>query len=225
MTQLQSQSQMRKLDPTQIGKVVCVGRNYAKHAEELGNKIPSEPLLFMKPASCIVGMAEGIVLPDFGGEVHFETELCLLINRDLKNASLDETRSAIGGIGLGLDLTLRSLQDRLKSEGQPWERAKCFDGACVLGDWIDPANVADLTQTHYQLYINDELRQDGDTHLMLFAIDTLLVEISRAFRLQAGDVVMTGTPSGVGALHSGDQLKLVLDLKDKTQAVWQTFLR
>lgn len=198
------------LNSGQIGKVVCVGRNYADHARELGNAVPTQPLLFMKPASCVVTMAEGIVPPEFGGGVHYEAELCVQLGADLCCARIDEARAAIAGVTLGLDLTLRQLQNELKAKGHPWERAKCFDGACVLGDWLPASVVTDWSQLHYQLYINDRLRQDGHTASMLVGVAELLVEISHAFTLQTGDVVMTGTPSGVGELQTGDVLCLQL---------------
>lgn len=195
-----------------IGKVVCVGRNYAAHAHELGNEVPSSPLLFMKPSSSIVSVHNPIILPNATkfGETHYEAELCIQLSAELSAASAQQAEQAIGGITLGLDLTLRDLQSKLKDKGQPWERAKCFDGACVLADWVDPKAFGDFGNVDYQLYINDELKQNGDSALMLFPVYELLAEISHAFSLQAGDVIMTGTPSGVGILQAGDELKLVL---------------
>ncbi|WP_201629709.1 fumarylacetoacetate hydrolase family protein [Psychrobacter maritimus] len=195
-----------------IGKVVCVGRNYAAHAEELGNEVPKAPILFMKPASSVVSIRQGVVRPNpaLYGETHYEAELCVQLAADLSAATIEEAKQAVGGVTLGLDLTLRELQAELKEKGHPWERAKCFDGACVLGDWLDPQVFGDFTDIHYQLTINDALKQDGDSALMLFPVYELLVNISHAFSLQAGDVIMTGTPSGVGALQAGDQLSLKL---------------
>ncbi|MGP5336492.1 fumarylacetoacetate hydrolase family protein [Psychrobacter maritimus] len=195
-----------------IGKVVCVGRNYAAHAEELGNEVPKAPILFMKPASSVVSIRQGVVRPNpaLYGETHYEAELCVQLAADLSAATIEEAKQAVGGVTLGLDLTLRELQAELKEKGHPWERAKCFDGACVLGDWLDPQVFGDFTDVHYQLNINDALKQDGDSALMLFPVYELLVNISHAFSLQAGDVIMTGTPSGVGALQAGDQLSLKL---------------
>lgn len=202
-----------------IGKVVCVGRNYAAHAEELGNEVPKAPILFMKPASSVVSIRQGVVRPNpaLYGETHYEAELCVQLAADLSAATIEEAKQAIGGVTLGLDLTLRELQAELKEKGHPWERAKCFDGACVLGDWLDPQVFGDFTDVHYQLNINDALTQDGDSALMLFPVYELLVNISHAFSLQAGDVIMTGTPSGVGALQAGDQLSLKLGAHE-----WQT---
>lgn len=205
-----------------IGKVVCVGRNYAAHALELGNEVPTSPLLFMKPASSVVSIHNDIIRPEVSsyGDTHYETELCIQLVTNLSKATVQQARQAIGGITLGLDLTLRELQSQLKAKGQPWERAKCFDGACVLADWLKPEIFGDLSQVEYQLYINNELTQDGDSALMLFPIYDLLAEISHAFSLQAGDVIMTGTPNGVGVLKAGDQL--MLKLGDQQ---WQTQVR
>lgn len=203
-----------------IGKVVCVGRNYADHAKELNNDIPDRAILFIKPSSSVVSINQPLSLPKVNEKIHFETELCLQINKDLNNANIEEAKQAISAVTLGLDLTLRELQSELKSKGHPWERSKAFSGSCVLADWIPITDLSfDLTQARYQLYINDELRQHGDASLMLFSIYELIVEISEVFGLQAGDVIMTGTPKGVGSLSSQDQLKLVLQ-NDDNDCIW-----
>ncbi|SLJ83602.1 fumarylacetoacetate hydrolase family protein [Psychrobacter sp. DAB_AL43B] len=205
-----------------IGKIVCVGRNYAAHARELNNEVPTAPMLFMKPTSAVVSMRHGVVRPnpEIFGETHYEAELCIQLSADLSAATIEQAQQAIGGVTLGLDLTLRELQTKLKEKGHPWERAKCFDGACVLGDWIEPQAFGDFGNVQYQLYINDELKQDGDSALMLFPVYELLVNISHAFSLQAGDVIMTGTPSGVGVLQAGDALTLKLGAHE-----WQAQVR
>ncbi|WP_230659127.1 fumarylacetoacetate hydrolase family protein [Psychrobacter sp. I-STPA10] len=203
-----------------IGKVVCVGRNYAAHAAELGNEVPTQPLLFIKPASSVhyieannttsIAASFYDIPRDIKYDVHYEAELCVQLGKELINASIDEVKDAINAVTVGLDLTLRDLQTKLKDKAQPWERAKCFVGSCVLGEWVSPDSFGDFTDVQYQLYINDTLTQDGDTALMLFPVYQLLVDISHAFGLQVGDVVMTGTPAGVGKLMAGDKLKLVL---------------
>lgn len=205
-----------------IGKVVCVGRNYAEHARELGNEVPKTPILFMKPASSVVSVRSDIVRPDPStyGDTHYEAELCIQLSADLSAATVEQAKQAIGGVTVGLDLTLRDLQSKLKEKGHPWERAKCFDGACVLADWLVPQAFGDFSKVSYQLAINGELRQDGDSAMMLFPVYELLAEISHAFSLQAGDVIMTGTPSGVGILKANDQLKLTLGVHE-----WQVQVR
>lgn len=205
-----------------IGKVVCVGRNYAEHARELGNEVPKSPILFMKPASSVVSVRHDIVRPnpEVYGDTHYEAELCIQLSADLSAATAEQAKQAIGGVTLGLDLTLRDLQSKLKEKGHPWERAKCFDGACVLADWLKPESFSDFSQVNYQLTINDKLKQDGDSAMMLFSVYELLAEISHAFSLQAGDVIMTGTPSGVGILQANDKLKLTLGAHE-----WQVNVR
>lgn len=204
----------------QLGKVVCVGRNYAAHAAELGNEIPTRPILFIKPASSVIGIdsliaSQVIDAPrDTAYDVHYEAELCVRIGAPLKAASIEAikaTPNAIDAVTLGLDLTLRELQSELKAKGHPWERAKCFDGSCVLAQWVNPEAYADFSAVSYELYINEQLTQEGNTELMLFPLYELLSEISYAFSLQPDDVVMTGTPSGVGMLKAGDRLTLRLD--------------
>jgi 2-keto-4-pentenoate hydratase/2-oxohepta-3-ene-1,7-dioic acid hydratase in catechol pathway len=190
------------------GKVVCVGRNYAEHAKELNNPVPAEPILFIKPRTAIVAMGEPVAVP--GGVCHFETEMAVLIGAPLKNADESQVRAAIAGLGLGLDLTLRELQDGLKAKGLPWEKAKAFDGACPLSPFVKPEQVADLANVRIRLQVNGETRQDGNTSDMLTPVLPLIACMSTFFTLEPGDVVMTGTPRGVGPLRAGDKLRVVL---------------
>jgi len=211
---------------TRPSKIVCVGRSYADHAKELGNAVPDRPVLFIKPPSALTSLDAGIEWNPDWGNCHYECELSLRIDRTLsKENDPAKVLQAIGAVTLGLDLTLRDLQDDLKKKGQPWERAKAFDGSCVLADWIPVADViTDWKAVHYTLEINDELRQKGDTALLIFDIATLLADISQVFTLEAGDVVMTGTPAGVAALQSGDQLKMTLKGQNQDY-VWTTFVK
>ena len=136
----------------------------------------------------------------------------------------EKALKAIGAESLGLDLTMRDLQNELKGKGHPWERAKAFDGACVLSDWVDVSEITDWQETKFTFHINDELRQDGNTALLMFSIADLLIDINQVFSLELGDVIMTGSPAGVGPLHAGDQLKMTL--KGATQEfVWKTFVK
>lgn len=189
-----------------VGKAVCVGRNYADHAKELNNPIPDSPLLFIKPSTAIVPFEPAINLPTDKGVCHFELEVALLIGQRLSRASADDVMPAILGYGLALDLTLRELQSQLKEKGQPWEKAKAFDGALPLSAFIPAAEVPDWRALELQLYRNDQLQQDGACRDMLFAINVLLAEISHSFTLLPGDVVLTGTPAGVGPIQPGDRL-------------------
>ena len=196
--------------PLPVGKVVCVGRNYAEHAKELNNPVPAEPILFIKPRTAVVAMGEPVHVPRGQGACHFETELAVLIGRTLKDADETAAASAIAGLGLGLDLTLREVQDGLKARGLPWEKAKAFDGACPLSSFVLPDRMPDLTNLRIRLIVNGEVRQDGNTADMLTPVLPLLAYMSRFFTLEPGDVVMTGTPKGVGPLLPGDRLRVLL---------------
>ncbi|MDO4223402.1 MAG: fumarylacetoacetate hydrolase family protein [Acinetobacter sp.] len=206
-------------------KIVCVGRSYADHAKELGNAVPDAAILFIKPPSSLGELSQGITWNKNLGSCHYECELVLQLKQPLSQASDPaQALQAIGAVTLGLDLTLRDLQNQLKSKGHPWERAKAFDGACVLGDWVDVSEIKDWQATQFDFYVNDELRQHGDTSLMLFPIAELLLEMSQSFSLQTGDVIMTGTPAGVAALQAGDQLRMVLHGQSQ-DFVWTTFVQ
>lgn len=193
-----------------LGKVVCIGRNYAEHAKELNNPVPSEPLLFIKPATSAVHLTRPLDFTGIHSQVHFETELAVLIGKPLTNASASEAKAAILGYGLALDLTLRDLQSQLKDKGHPWERAKAFDGACPLSPFV-PAEHFVNDHIAFSLDINEQRQQSGDTRDMLFPVIPLLAHISSHFTLLPGDVVLTGTPSGVGPLCSGQTLSLQLE--------------
>ena len=196
-----------------IGKVVCIGRNYAEHAKELNNPIPTEPLLFIKPGSCVVALDGGFAIPTERGSVHYEAEISVLIGKPLSNnPSREEVLDAISGFAPGLDLTLRDKQAELKAKGLPWEIAKSFDGACVLAPFVPSCTFADLADIGIRLTINGEVRQDGNSAMMLNPIVPMIQHMAACFSLQAGDVIMTGTPAGVGPLNVGDQL--VLELTD-----------
>lgn len=193
-----------------VGKVVCVGRNYAAHARELGNAVPETPILFLKPSTALVPLSPEFVIPQGRGECHHETEITVLIGKPLKNAREEECRAAIAGITLGLDLTLRDVQNVLKKNGHPWEVAKAFDGAAPLAPFMAPEPFGDLASVRFSLQVNDAVRQQGDTADMITPVLALLQYISTIFTLEPGDVVMTGTPEGVAALQPGDVLVLEL---------------
>lgn len=190
------------------GKVVCVGRNYLDHIQELNNAVPGEPLLFLKPATALCHVAEPVVIPTNRGTCHNELEVAVLIGQPLSNASEEEAGAAIAGVGLALDLTLRDLQDQLKKDGHPWERAKAFDNACPVSAFVSAQEVQQLQELAFTLIINGETRQQGNTKMMMRDTISLLVAISEVFTLEPGDVVLTGTPKGVGPLQSGDKLTL-----------------
>ncbi|WP_420235164.1 fumarylacetoacetate hydrolase family protein [Pseudomonas sp. ABY48] len=194
-----------------VGKVVCIGRNYAEHAKELDNPVPTEPLLFIKPGSCVVPLEGGFSIPADRGSVHYEAEIAVLIGKPLSpRPSAEEVLDAISGFAPALDLTLRDKQAELKTKGLPWEVAKSFDGAAVLAPFVSSGTFADLTDIPVRLTINGEVRQDGNSSLMLNPIVPMIQYMAGCFSLQAGDVILTGTPAGVGPLNAGDELILEL---------------
>jgi 2-keto-4-pentenoate hydratase/2-oxohepta-3-ene-1,7-dioic acid hydratase in catechol pathway len=193
-----------------VGKVVCVGRNYAEHARELNNPVPLEPVLFIKPSTALVNLERPVSIPLQFGSCHFETEMAVLIGKGLTSCNEQQAASAIIGVGVALDLTLRDLQSALKEKSLPWEKAKAFDGACPMSKFVGIQNINDLQNQQIQLRQNGELRQDGNSADMLTPVLPLLVYISQFFTLSPGDIVLTGTPAGVGPLAVGDSLEISL---------------
>ncbi|MDG2501738.1 MAG: fumarylacetoacetate hydrolase family protein [Porticoccaceae bacterium] len=193
-----------------LGKVVCVGRNYAAHARELNNPVPTEPVLFIKPNTALATLAGAIYIPSHLGECHFETEISVLIGQPLTQCTESQAQAAVLGVGIGLDLTLRDLQQQLKDQSLPWEKAKSFDGACPVSEFVSPDRLGELQNQQIRLSLNQQLRQDGNSADMLTPVLPLLVYISQFFTLLPGDLVFTGTPAGVGPLAIGDQLDVSL---------------
>jgi len=200
-----------------VGKVVCVGRNYAEHAKELNNPIPTEPLLFMKPSTSLVDFSKPVKIPAGFGEVHYESEISILIgsrlsiNEDGSLPSQEQAKQAICGVGVALDLTLRDLQGQLKEKGQPWEKAKAFDGSCPVTAFVPVDQAGDLFDMSIALEIDGVQVQSGSSKDMLTPVYALLSYISQFFTLLPGDVVLTGTPKGVGKISSGQSMVLTLD--------------
>ncbi len=189
-----------------IGKIVCLGRNYADHIKELGNETPDQPVIFIKPATSVIGQGGEVVIPSYSGCCHHEAELALLIGRRAKDLTEENAMAHIAGYGVAIDLTLRDVQDKMKKKGLPWEIAKGFDTACPLSDFVPANKIADPHALRIVMKVNDQVRQDGSTALMLRRIPTILKEISAVFTLEEGDIVLTGTPAGVSAIQSGDVL-------------------
>ena len=194
-----------------VGKIVGVARNYAEHARELGNPVPDRAVLFIKPASSILPDGGTVVIPPGGGDCHHEIELAVLIGQAGKNLSADAALAHVAGYGVALDLTLRDLQAELKAKGLPWEIAKGFDTSCPLSAFVPASGVADLQRLRLRLTVNGEVRQDGSTADMLRPVAQLISEASAWFTLEAGDILLTGTPAGVGPIRSGDRLEAVID--------------
>ena len=194
-----------------VSKVVCVGSNYAKHIKEMGNATPVEPVIFIKPETALCDLRQPLSVPSAFGEVHHEVELAVLIGATLKQANEEHVAKAIAGYGVALDLTLRDLQAKLKKAGQPWEKSKGFDNACPHSGFIPVSEFsADPQNVELKLVINGEVRQHGSTADMIHKILPLIAHMSQYFTLRAGDVILTGTPEGVGPLHSGDTLEVSL---------------
>ncbi len=201
------------------GKIVCVGRNYAAHAAELGNEVPEFPLVFLKPVSSMIASGEHIVLPDYSNEVHHEIELVLLLDKTIKNASEEIAESAIAGYGVGLDMTARDKQDELRKKGEPWTLAKCFDTSALVSEFVKKETIPDILQHKIQLWVNGELRQDAELSLMLFKPAQIVAYLSKIFTLEAGDIIFTGTPKGVSKVHRGDKLEGEIEGVAKLQTV------
>lgn len=189
-----------------VGKVACIGRNYLDHIEEMKSVVSESPLLFLKPKAALCDMGKPLCIPTDQGECHNELEVAVLLKHALCKATEDEVLAAIWGIGLGLDLTLRDVQRELKAQGQPWERAKSFDLSCPVSGFVPIASFDDLQDLHFTLSINGEVRQSGHTAMMLHKIVPLIAHMSQTFTLDVGDVVLTGTPKGVGPLLPGDYI-------------------
>lgn len=205
--------------PFTPGKAVCVGRNYVDHVHELNNTIPTSPLLFIKPASAFTDLKAPIHWPTEHGSCHYELELALLITQPISKADATAIQLDQFYYGLAIDLTLRDLQSQLKEQGHPWEKAKAFDGSCILSPFMsyqelqDNNNSTDNSQQNikFNLLINSKLRQQGNTQQMITPIPELIAEASAFFTLEPGDILLTGTPAGVGPLKSGDSLELCLN--------------
>lgn len=187
-----------------IGKIVCLARNYAEHARELGNETPSVPVLFIKPASSVIGDGDTVQIPAYSQECHYEVELAVLIGRQTKNVTADEALECIAGYGVGIDMTLRDVQNQLKARGLPWEIAKGFDTACPLSDFVPVGAVTDPHALNLVLAVNGEIRQNGYSSDMISRIPQIIAHISAIFTLEPGDVILTGTPAGVGQVRAGD---------------------
>jgi len=189
-----------------IGKILCIGRNYEEHIRELGNAPPEAPVIFIKPASSVIGEGEAIVIPPYSHDCHHEAELALLIGRKGKDIPVDQAMEYIAGYGVGIDLTLRDVQGELKKKGLPWEIAKGFDTSCPLSAFVEASHVADPQNLQIRLTVNGETRQDGNTSMMIHSIPAIISHMSGRFTLEPGDVILTGTPAGVGRIVSGDHL-------------------
>lgn len=203
-----------------VNKVVCVGSNYTRHIKEMGSVVAEEPVIFIKPETALCDIKQPISIPKDFGAVHHEIELAVLIGMPLKNADEDRVSRAIAGFAVALDLTLRDLQTKFKQAGQPWEKSKAFDGSCPISGFVPVNDLADPQAVTLSLSINGEQRQLGNTQEMITPILPLISYMSRFFTLRPGDIILTGTPEGVGPLVSGDMLRVGLnDLSLTTRVI------
>jgi len=187
-------------------KLICIGRNYVDHINELSNERPDEPVVFIKPDSAILPKEQDFYIPEFSEDVHYEVEVLVKIKKVGKHISKEFAHKYYDEIGLGIDFTARDLQSKLKSKGLPWEKAKGFDGAAVVGKWLSKDKFKDLDNLNFSLSKNGEKVQDGNTSLMLWKIDEIIAHVSTYFMLKKGDIIFTGTPAGVGKVSPNDYL-------------------
>jgi 2-keto-4-pentenoate hydratase/2-oxohepta-3-ene-1,7-dioic acid hydratase in catechol pathway len=195
-------------------KIICVGRNYSAHIQELDNQRPDEPILFLKPDSAILLKKNPFFIPDFSDDVHFEVEILVKINKIGKHIDRKFAHKYYDEIGLGIDFTARDLQKKLKEKGLPWEKAKSFDGSAVIGNFLPKSAFESLDAINFRLEKNEKEVQNGNTSSMLWNIDALIEYISKYFTLKIGDVIFTGTPSGVGKVEPNDVLTGFIEDKE-----------
>jgi len=188
-------------------KLICIGRNYVDHIEELNNERPAEPVVFIKPDSSILPKEQDFYLPNFTSDVHHEVEVLVKIKKVGKHIDVDFAHTYYDEIGLGIDFTARDIQQKLKDKGLPWEKAKGFDGAAVIGQWVDKSTLGNLSQLQFGLVKNGQWVQQASTALMLWSIDELIAHVSTYFTLKKGDIIFTGTPAGVSWVQEGDVLE------------------
>lgn len=187
-------------------KLICIGRNYAKHIEELGSEKPKDPVIFLKPDSAILPKSHPFYIPEFSDEIHYEVELLVKIDRLGKHIATRFAHKYYDEIGLGIDFTARDLQNQLKDKGLPWEKAKAFDGSAVVSEFVSKNTFKDLNDINFSLQKNNELVQVGNTAAMLWKIDEIISYISTFMTLKIGDIIFTGTPAGVGKVTPEDVL-------------------
>ena len=192
-------------------KIICIGRNYAEHAKELGNQIPDEPVIFMKPATALLATGQVFQYPSFTQNLHYECELVVKIVKNGKHIAPEDAGQFYNEVTLGIDFTARDVQDKLKQKGLPWEKAKAFDQSAVIGEWLSWNSLPDQSNIHFSFFKNGDRVQEGFSSLMLHSINAIITHVSQFFSLQAGDLIFTGTPAGVGPCKPGDTLTALLE--------------
>jgi 2-keto-4-pentenoate hydratase/2-oxohepta-3-ene-1,7-dioic acid hydratase in catechol pathway len=192
-------------------KIICIGRNYLDHAKELGNKIPTSPLFFLKPDTAIQPKGHPFFIPDFSNNIHFEVELVLKISKNGKNIDEKFAHKYYDEIGIGIDFTARDIQEDCKKNGLPWEKAKGFDGSAQISNEFINKKLLKLEDINFSLNLNNSLMQKGNSKNMIFTFDQIISYISKYYTLRAGDLIYTGTPSGVGKVEIGDNLSCFIN--------------
>jgi 2-keto-4-pentenoate hydratase/2-oxohepta-3-ene-1,7-dioic acid hydratase in catechol pathway len=188
-------------------KIICIGRNYTDHIKELENERAQEPVIFLKPDTSLLLKNQPFFIPAFSEDVHYEVEVLVRINRIGKHIQEKFSHKYYDEIGLGIDFTARDLQAKLKAKGLPWEKAKAFDGAAVVGAWVSKSELPNVDDLNFQMKKNNEIVQSGTTSLMLWKIDEIISYVSQFFTLKIGDIIFTGTPAGVGKVSENDILE------------------
>ena len=192
-------------------KIICIGRNYAKHIEELQNERPSEPVIFMKPDSAVLLKQHPFVIPEFSNDIHHEIELIVKINKVGKYIDTKFAHKYYDEISVGIDFTARDIQNELKAKGLPWEKAKSFDGSAVIGEFLPKSHFNSMENITFELTNNNKTVQKGNVNHMLWKIDEIISYISQYFTLKIGDIIFTGTPEGVAAVKPDDVLEGFLE--------------
>ena len=188
-------------------KIICIGRNYTDHIEELENERPEDPVVFLKPDTSLVLKNQPFFIPPFSDDVHYEVEILVRINRIGKHIQQKFAHKYYDEIGLGIDFTARDLQAKLKAKGLPWEKAKAFDGAAVVGDWVNKSELPHIDELQFEMTKNGTVVQQSSSTLMLWKVDELIAYVSQFFTLKIGDIIFTGTPAGVGPVAENDVLE------------------
>lgn len=192
-------------------KIICIGRNYAEHIKELNNERPDEPVIFTKPDTAILKDGEAFYYPDFSSDIHHEVEIIVKINKMGKNIEEKFAHKYYDEVGIGIDFTARDIQSKLKSKGLPWDLAKGFNGSAPISEFVSKSKFPDLKNLNFNLLVNGEEKQVGNTSMMLYPIDTIIAFVSKYFTLKVGDIIFTGTPAGVGAVKVGDKLEAAIE--------------
>ena len=188
-------------------KIICIGRNYIDHIKELSNQKPKNPVVFLKPDSAVIAKNQNFIIPSFSNEIHHEVELVIKINKVGKHIDKSFSNKYYDEIGLGIDFTARDIQSNLKEKGHPWEKSKAFDNSCMVGNFLKKEKLEDISKIEFSLKKNNEIVQSGCSNDMLWKIDELISYVSQYFTLKIGDLIFTGTPSGVSKVESGDILE------------------